>query len=193
MRYVMRLLVPLPLLFTTLTGCANDPLSDPNSVESQVKVAADSCQAAYDKVGLLLNQCNPTTSDTLVQMKAMLDAAKSQITELQRQLMMGTTPTCEPPDPNVVWRCSQPTANPTPTDTRFVQLTAQQVTDFGYPAGDCYVGVQKLSKLGSNWFYGPVPATKINSPALLQWGIPYNFPTNMAYSSTKDWTCTRVP
>lgn len=183
-----RFLIPLSLV-TTLTACGNDPLSDPNSLESRAKTAADACQTTLDKVSALFNQCNPTTSDAYMQMQAMLSAAKSQIADLQKQLMMGTPPACTAPLPNNVWRCSNPVVNPSPVDTRLVLLTPQQVAGFGYPAGDCYVGVQKLTSLGSAWFYAPIPATKMDSPAIAQLQFPYNFPTVTTFDVSKDWAC----
>lgn len=192
--YRNRFFIPLSLILIMLaSACGHDPLEDPNSVESRAKAAADSCQATFEKVGTLFSQCSPTSNDAFNQMKSMLDAAKTQIEELTKQILLGIAPTCEAPDPAIVWRCSNPNANPSPVDTRLVLLTAQQVIAFGYPTKGCYVGVQKLSNVGSNWFFGPVPATLVNSPALPQLEFPYDFRNDPTYSSATDWLCKRVP
>lgn len=193
--YRNRFFTPLPLAIALLAGaCGNDPLADPNSVESRAKSAADSCQATLDKVGALFNQCNPTSSDAYTQMKSMLDAAQAKIDALMKQIMVGVAPACEVPDMTTVWRCSNTTANPLPVDTRMVQLTTDQVTQFGYPAKGCYVGVQRLTDpVGTNWFFGPVPATLVNSKAVPQIEFPYDYKTNATYVAATDWLCKRVP
>lgn len=190
--YRNRFLVPLCL--TLAAGCSGDPLDDPNSVESRAKTAADSCQAALDQVGKLFNQCNPTTSSAYVEMQNMLSAALKKISELQKELAMGggtTTPACTAPDQSTVWRCWNPMHNPGKVDTRLVLLTQQQIVDFGYPPGGCYVGAQKLTSLGSNWFFGPVPSTGLTMKAVAGLEFPYDFKTDPAYNTATDWQCQR--
>lgn len=197
LNYGSRFFLPLSLI-ALITGCG-DPLDDPDSVESRAKAAADTCHELYERVDKLLPAQNPTAtgndtlSQALTQTKALLESAKGQITELQNQIAAGVAPACEAPDQNIVWRCSNATANPTPVDSRLLAVSAQEAAAFGYPVKGCYARVRDLKSPNADWFFLPVPATLLNS-ATVEIRAPYNFKTNPTFdtnSPSTDWRCKR--
>ena len=197
LHYRFRFFIPLSLA-ALVAGCG-DPLDDPNSVESRAKSAADACHELYERVGQILPAQTPTgTGDTLsqalVQTRALLESAKGQIADLQKQIAVGVAPVCEAPDPSIVWRCSNAVANPTPVDVHLVAVTAQEAMNFGYPVKGCYARARDLKSPDDDWFFLPVPATLLNS-AILEIRAPYNFKTNPTFdtnSPSTDWRCKRV-